>query len=171
MSTVTYKNQPAIHKTRGSIPLVGNSYIYRVSKLLWPKDVEKFLDEKLIGYTLHVCSGKSKLGDVLLDLYEEKVDVTASMDKLPFANKAFDTVLIDPPYNSKLQIMHDMLSELSRVAKERFILQHWFSPVTKNGYFRKDHSFILTGLYAWAPKTYFGRMQIISIFDKEYKVG
>jgi len=28
------------------------------------------------------------------------------------------------------------------------------------------HKFILTGLYNWMPKTYFGRMQIVSIFDK-----
>ena len=30
MATVTYKNQPAIDKTKGKIPLAGNSHVYRV---------------------------------------------------------------------------------------------------------------------------------------------
>ena len=167
MSTVTYKNQPAIHKTRGNIPLAGNSYLYKVTKLLWPKDVESYLESLLIGKTLHVCCGLSKLGDVRLDLYADNVDVIGDMSKFPFGKETFDTVLIDPPYNSKLQVMHDMLSELSRVARERIIFQHWFSPVDKFGRYRKNHNFILTDLYNWMPKTYFGRMQIISIFDRK----
>ena len=32
MATVTYKNQPAIDKTKGKIPLAGNSHVYRVKK-------------------------------------------------------------------------------------------------------------------------------------------
>jgi len=167
MGTVTYKHQDAIHKTRGSIPLAGNAYVYKVTKLLWPREVEDFLCKVLIGKTLHVCCGKSKLGSIRLDLYEEDVDVKGDMTRLPFANESFDTVLIDPPYNSKLQIMHDMLSELCRVANKRIIFQHWFSPVDKHGRYRKNHRFTLTDLYNWMPKTYFGRMQIISIFDKE----
>jgi len=147
MSTVTYKNQPAIHETRGAIPLAGNSRIYTVSKLLWPKDVEDFLETLLIGNTLHICCGRSNLGNIRLDLYEKDVNVIGDMIKLPFGNQSFDTTLIDPPYNSKLQIMHDMLSELSRVSKQRIIFQHWFSPVDKLGQYRKDHSFILTALY------------------------
>lgn len=167
MSTVTYKNQPAIHKTRGTIPLVGNSFLYKVEKLLWPKDVESYLEELLIGYTLHICCGKSKIGDIRLDLYEDDVNIIGDMSRLPFSNQSFDTAIIDPPYNSKLQVMHDMLSELSRVAKERIVFQHWFSPVDKLGRYRKNHKFILTGLYNWMPRTYFGRMQIISVFDRK----
>lgn len=166
MSTVTYKNQPAIHETRGAIPLAGNSRIYKVSKLLWPKDVEDFLGTLLIENTLHICCGKSKLGNIRLDLYEPDVDIIGDMSRLPFANQSFDTVLIDPPYNSKLQIMHDMLSELCRVSKQRIIFQHWFSPVDKLGRYRKNHNFILTDLYNWMPQTYFGRMQIVSVFDR-----
>lgn len=168
MGTVTYKNQPAIHKTRGDIPLVGTSHIYKVNKLLWHPHIEEFIFTQLVGKTLHVCCGKSLLGDIRLDLFEEDIDIKADASRLPFSKDSFDTVLIDPPYNGKFQWNHDMLSEIGRVAKERFIFQHWFSPVDKNGYFRKDHSFILTGLYAWMPKSYFGRMQIISIFDRDY---
>lgn len=167
MSTVTYKNQLAIHKTRGSVPLAGNSYLYKVSKLLWPKEVEEVLENKLIGFSLHVACGRSKLGNIRLDLYEKDIDLVGDMARLPFANESFDTVLCDPPYNSRFQIMHDMLAELCRVSKQRIIFQHWFSPVDKNGYYKKNHRFILTELYNWMPKTYFGRMQIVSIFDKQ----
>ena len=167
MPTVTYKNQPAIARTGGLIPLVGTAYVYTVSKLLWPKEVEEFLESILIGNTLHICCGKSKLGNIRLDLYEPLVDIRADMAKLPFNNMSFDTLLIDPPYNSKFQIMHDMLSELCRVSRQRIIFQHWFSPVDKHGRYKKDHNFELSSLYAWMPKTYFGRMQIISVFDRK----
>lgn len=165
MSTVTYKNQPAIHQTRGAIPLAGTSHLYTVNKLLWPKEVEEYLSTKLIGHTLHLCCGKSTLGDIRLDLYS-KADVKADVARVPFCDQSFDTVLIDPPYNSKFQWMHDMLAELPRVAKQRIIFQHWFSPVDKLGQYKKNHKFILVELDAWMPKTYFGRMQIISIFDR-----
>jgi len=167
VGTVTYKNQPAIDKTNGTVPLAGTAYVYTVSKLLWPKEVEEFLKSKLLGTTLHICCGKSKLGNIKLDLYEPIIDIRADMARLPFSNMSFDTVLIDPPYNSKFQIMHDMLSELCRVSKQRIIFQHWFSPVDKYGRYKKDHNFELFGLYNWMPKTYFGRINVISIFDRK----
>lgn len=166
MATITYKNQPAIHATRGSIPLAGNSYVYTVSKLLWPKDVENFLNEQLIPVTLHVCCGKSQLGDVRLDLYEPEVDICADAARLPFGNESFDTVISDALYNSKFQWDHDLLSEMARVAKNRIIHQNWFLPADKWGRYKKDHSFLLTGVYIWQPKTYFGRVNVISVFDR-----
>lgn len=167
MGTVTYKNQKAIHQTRGAVPLAGTEYVYTVSKLLWPKAVENFIDEWLLGFTLHICCGKSKLGDVRLDLYEKDIDIRADASRLPFRNQSFDTLVIDPPYNGKFQWNHDMLSELSRVAKRRIIFQHWFVPVDKIGNYRKDHNFQLHELVGWMPKSYFGRMQMISIFDRK----
>lgn len=169
MGTVTYKHQPAIHKTRGAVPPEGTSYLYRVTKLLWPKEVESYLESLLLGRSLHICCGKSRIGDVRLDLYED-VDIRADAARLPFTDQSFDTLLIDPPYNGKFQWNHDMLSELGRVAKRRFIFQHWFSPVDKSGRFKKDHQFVLTDLYNWPPKSYFGRMQIVSVFDRIGKI-
>jgi len=185
MSTVTYTNQPGIHKTRGTVPLAGNEHVYTVSKVLWPHEVECYLASKLIGFTLHVCCGMSKLGDVRLDLYEKDVDVIGDAARLPFADRTFDTVLIDPPYNSKFQWMHDMLNELHRLACKRIIFQHWFSPIDKQGRFKKANIFQLSeecivpvidevsdcfsliDLVHWNPRTYFGRVQLISILDKE----
>jgi hypothetical protein len=165
MSTVTYHNQPGIHKTRGAVPPEGTSHLYKVTKLLWPNEIEEYLEKLLIGKSLHICCGKSNIGTVRIDLYEPNVDMIADAARLPFRDKSFDTLLIDPPYNGKFQWNHDMLCELGRVSKQRFIFQHWFSPVDKLGYFKKDHKFVLTDLYNWMPKSYFGRMQIISVFD------
>lgn len=166
MSTVTYKHQPGIHQTRGAIPLAGTAYVYTVSKLLWPKEVEDFLQSLFIGKTLHLCCGMSKLGDVRLDLYADGVDFVEDAAHTHFNDQEFDTVLCDPPYNGNFRWNHDLLVEISRLAKQRFIFQHWFCPVDKKGLFKKNHQFQLTGLYAWMPKSYFGRMQIISQFDR-----
>ena len=204
MGTVTYKNQPAIHRTRGNIPLAGTAYIYKVSKRLWPDEIEAYLQGQLIGKTLHVCCGKSLLGDVRLDKYEYPVDVTADAARLPFANCSFDTVLCDPPYNGRFRWLHDMLSELARVARFRIIFQAHYSPVDEFCRFKKCHPFILTqaaivpnlpekdlvlavkteegyvivedeedkvkrfietGLVYWQPRTYFGRVQLITTLD------
>ena len=134
---------------------------------MWPKAVEEFLESNFVGFILHLCCGKSRLGDIRLDLYEKDVDVIADASKLPFGNLSVDTVLVDPPYNGVFQWNHDLLSELCRVARKRIIFQHWFVPVNKYGYYRKDHSFYLSSLTGWMPKSYFGRMQMISIFDRE----
>lgn len=167
MSTISYKAQPAINKTKGKVALEGNSHRYTVSKLLWPEDIENLLQSLLVGSTLHVCCGKSKLGDIRADRYETDVNVVLDAARLPFRNRSFDTVLIDPPYNGKFQWNHDMLSEIGRVADKRFIFQHWFVPVDKNGRFKKDHSFkLVEPMFNWMPQSYFGRIQVISVFDR-----
>lgn len=67
MGTVNYKNQPAIDKTKGNVPLAGTSHIYKVNKRLWNDSIEDVLKKLFVGRTLHVCCGKSLLGDVRLD--------------------------------------------------------------------------------------------------------
>lgn len=168
MARVTYKNQPAIHKTNGSVPLAGTSHVYRVSKKLWNDSIEDVLKNMFIGRTLHVCCGKSMLGDVRLDADpENNPDIICDAAKMDvIADNEFDTVLCDPPYNGKFQWNHDLLKELSRVAKQRIIFQHWFMPANPSGTYKKaQEKFILTDVLVWQPKTYFGRVQVISVFD------
>jgi hypothetical protein len=208
VTTVTYRKQPAIHVTRGAVPLAGTSHVYTVSGILWPNAVEDFLKAQFVGTTLHCCCGKSKLGDVRLDLYEDDVDYKADAARLPFDDLSFDTYLADVPYNGVFQWMHDALNEAIRVTRKRIIWQHWFSPVNKDGFLKKAHvfklrdvaivptlsvhademkvclhdpetdtyyvaeemdddqKFALTHAVVWQPTAYFGRMQIISIFDR-----
>lgn len=164
-STVTYLNQPAIHATRGTVPLAGTSHLYTVNKLLWPEEVEDLLSSLLIGRSLHLCCGKSKLGTVRLDLFEEDADIQADAANTGLADKSFDAVLCDPPYNGEFQWNHDLLTELSRLACQRIIFQHWFLPCDPNGQYKKANYFKLSAIYIWQPRTYFGRAQIISVFD------
>lgn len=171
MSKVTYFNQPAIHGTKGSVPLAGNSRLYTVKKVLWPEDIESYLTSQFIGSTLHVCCGKSKLGDIRLDLNEDDADIKCDASDMRgyVVDSGYETVLCDPPYNGKFQWNHDLLSELARVANTRIIFQHWFLPADKVGNYKKDHKFQLTSVCVWQPQTYFGRVQVISIFDKRIR--
>lgn len=168
MATVSYKNQPGIEASHGNVPLAGNSHVYTVNKVLWPDSIESFLTTLLVGRTLHVCCGKSKLGDVRLDLNEDSADIRCDASDMRghVLDGEFDTVLCDPPYNGKFQWNHDLLAELARVASKRIIFQHWFIPATSKGKYKKaQEKFGLVGAYVWQPRTYFGRAQIISVFE------
>src|SRR5690349_7265038 len=106
MPTVTYKNQPAIEKTKGAVPLAGNRHIYTVAKVLWPDSIEEFLESLFVGRTLHACCGKSLLGDVRLDndpANSPNILCDASNMKIVVDDDEYDTVLCDPPYNGKFQ--------------------------------------------------------------------
>ena len=169
MGSVTYKNQPAIDKTKGSVPLAGTSHIYRVQKKLWNDSIEDVLQGLFIGRTLHVCCGKSLLGDVRLDADAENnpdIICDASNMKDFVKDNEFETVICDPPYNGKFQWNHDLLTELSRVASKRIISQHWFIPANPSGTYKKaQEKFLLSDVLVWQPKTYFGRVQVVSVFD------
>ena len=169
MGTVSYKNQPGIDKTKGAVPLAGTRHLYTVKKVLWPEEVEQAIKERLIGQSLHVCCGKSKLGDVRLDMDPlVEPDMVGDATNLPFENESFGTVLCDPPYNGQFQWNHDMLKELARVAKQRIIFQHWFIPANADGRYKKwTDKWGLSEVLIWQPRTYFGRVQVISVFDAE----
>jgi hypothetical protein len=64
-----------------------------------------------------------------------------------------------------MQWNHDLLCELSRVASKRIIFQHWFIPADHEGRWKKWHKFQLSDVFVWQPRTYFGRGQLISVFD------
>jgi len=164
--SVTYKNQPGINKTKGKVPLAGTKHLYTVKRVLWPTEITEVLQGLLISPSLHVCCGHSKLGDVRTDLSPNVLpNVVSDASKLPFSDGSFRSVLCDPPYNGRFQWNHDMLSELSRVASQRIVFQHWFIPADPSGLWKKWHRFRLTEVYVWQPRTYFGRVQVISVFD------
>jgi hypothetical protein len=166
MGTVTYKKQPGIEKTKGAVPLAGTKHLYTVKSVLWPEDVTGTIQSLLLPRSLHVCCGRSPLGDVRVDFDPEvKPDLVVNAAALPFPDASFESVLCDPPYNGVFQWNHDLLCELSRVASKRIIFQHWFIPADPEGRWKKWHKFELRDLYVWQPRTYFGRGQLISVFD------
>lgn len=169
MGSVSYKNQPGIDKSKGKVPLAGTSHIYRVSKKLWNDSIENVLEGLFVGRTLHVCCGKSLIGDVRLDAdpaHEPDIVCDAADMSGCVEDGEYDTVICDPPYNGKFQWNHDLLTELSRVASKRIIFQHWFIPANSKGQYKKaQDTFTLTDVLVWQPKTYFGRVQVVSVFD------
>ena len=87
----------------------------------WPKSVENFILTKAKGYTLHVCSGHSKIGNVKVDLYED-CDVRADMCSLPFKSEIFDTVICDPPWKIRTELRGRLLCELRNVLRPEGLL-------------------------------------------------
>lgn len=86
-------------------------------KWRWPADVERFVRERCESPILHVCSGQSQLGDVLLDAdARHGPDVQADMTNLPFQDMSFETVIADPPWKSvDVFKRHTLFYELVRV--------------------------------------------------------
>ena len=169
MGTVTYKNQPGTASSlKKGTPLAGTSHVYSVTKVLWPEAVEALLSDLLVGRSLHLCCGKSQLGDVRFDIDPtHNPDVVGDAAKTNFLDEEFDTVLCDPPYNGKLQWNHDVLNEMTRLAKTRVIFQHWFMPVRPDGKYKKwSDRWELEDVYVWQPRTYFGRVQVISVLGR-----
>ena len=77
--------------------------ITRKTKLIdswvWNKSVQDFIADKMKGYSLNVCAGKSKLGDVKIDLDPtDRSVIKGEMKNLPFDDETFDTICSDPPW-------------------------------------------------------------------------
>ncbi len=169
MGTVTYKNQPGTAGVlKQGTPLAGSSHVYTVNKVLWPEAVEEFLGSLFVGTSLHLCCGASKLGDFRVDSDAgHNPDLVIEATKTGLPDESYDTVLCDPPYNGKLQWNHDILTEMTRLARRRVIFQHWFMPIRPDGKFKKwADRWELSAVYVWQPRTYFGRVQVISVLDR-----
>ena len=56
-----------------------------------------------------------------------------------------------------------------KLAKKRIIFQQWFLPADPHGRLKKWHKLHLAEVYVWQPKTYFGRVQVITVFDASHE--
>ena len=87
----------------------------------WPGEVEHFLEEKAKGFTIHICSGSSSLGDLTVDQYMPAM-IKASMYNLPLQTGIADTVICDPPWGIAWHMRMKLICELRRVLKVEGIL-------------------------------------------------
>lgn len=86
------QNSPAETHHEDGFPTIQDAWV-------WPDRVERLFREQATGRTLHVCCGKSDLGDVTVDRDPRNdPDVVADMFALPFEEASFDTVICDPPW-------------------------------------------------------------------------
>lgn len=100
-----------------SLSAVVNSEHTFKSSWKQPEDVERYLREKCTSRTLNLCSGKSILGDVRVDAdISHSPDVLADMNRLPFRDCSFDTVLFDPPWKMNYFSRQNPFFEAVRVA-------------------------------------------------------
>lgn len=82
----------------------------------WPAEVEDFLKERSVGFTIHVCNGSSNLGDLTIDKYMP-ADIIGDMYNLPIKTAIADTVICDPPWGVPRHLRHKLLFELRRILK------------------------------------------------------
>lgn len=100
---------------------------------------------------LHLCSGSSKIGDVRVDAVHDAANLRADMFHLPFADGAFRTVLIDPPYELNIQERLKLHRELARVHAHGGRLL-WKAPwLPPEGYY-KVHDVHVQSIRAGLPR-------------------
>ncbi len=64
----------------------------------WPRDVEEFIWSRAQGRSLHVCCGRSTLGDIRVDAFIHGPGIiTKDIRDCGFRNE-FDSVVSDPPW-------------------------------------------------------------------------
>ena len=88
-------------------------------------DEENFIKKSLIGRSLNVCCGKSRLGNIRVDLDEKhNPDLVCDYFHLPYKQCEFNTVIFDPPFQDfwKLGLNH-ALQKIGKLASKRFIVK------------------------------------------------
>lgn len=74
-----------------------------------------------LGFTLNVCCGTDRTGDVLVDVDRRfKPTIVADVTHPPFRYEAFDTIICDPPY--AMYNHRQWILDLAHHAKRRLIL-------------------------------------------------
>lgn len=86
---------------------------------------DQWLRGRVVGSSLHVCCGGSRVGDVRVDRDREVPGVTliADMYALPFVDSQFDTVACDPMYDLSMPQRVHLQRELCRVARHRVLFK------------------------------------------------
>ena len=82
----------------------------------WPAEVEQFIADMCEGYTVHVCSGLSQLGDLRIDKYMP-ADKADDMLSLAVDSNSADTVICDPPWGVPRHLRARLIYELRRILK------------------------------------------------------
>ena len=128
-----------------------------VLKVNWvhTSETEEWLRSMVIGSSLNMCSGMSKVGDVRIDRYEGTNRTRGGdlfkMDILP---QSFDTVICDPPF--EFYNRFDWILRLADIARKRLLISPDRTNIRLKG-FRPS-------LYAFTDKMY---LRLYYCFDRE----
>ena len=131
-----------------------------VKSWVWNESVNDFIKDKIKGYSLNACAGKSKLGDVKIDLDPaDRTVIKADMKKLPFENETFDTVIQDPPWKIGYYDRWQPFFECVRVCKIG-------GKIIYNAYWIPDSKAVKLEEVIIRQDTAFTNTSIISVFKK-----
>ena len=128
---------------------------------IWNGTVHDFVKEKIKGYSLNACAGKSSLGDVKIDLDPQDKSITkGDMINLPFENETFDTVIQDPPWKIGFYKRWKPFFEFDGVCKVagQIIYNAYWIPTSKavkltQTFIRQDKAFTNTSIISVFEKT------------------
>jgi len=128
---------------------------------VWNGDVESFIKQRIRGFSLNVCSGKSPLGNVRVDLDpQDRSIIRADMIDLPFESCQFDTVIQDPPWKIGYYNRFRPFYECVRVCKVGGIIiynAYWIptsdAAELKEVYIRQDKPWTNTSIVSIFEKT------------------
>lgn len=84
---------------------------------VFPQHVEDFIASQCRGFTVHVMNGRSKLGDLRIDMFTDETDVRGDAFALPLKDRCADTVVCDPPWGLDYRIRGRLLYELRRIIR------------------------------------------------------
>jgi len=80
-----------------------------------------FLSTMKLGYTLNVCCGTDRTGDVLIDVDPRfKPTIVADLEHLPIRKGIFETIICDPPFS--MYRTQAWIAELGHHARRRLII-------------------------------------------------
>lgn len=98
----------------------------------WPHEVEAKIKSLCEGFTLHVCCGDSRLGDVTIDLHKP-ANIKADMFHLPIRRDSFDTVVCDPYWELPYHLRGKLLRQLRDCIKPggRLVFNCFWFPKTR----------------------------------------
>jgi len=87
----------------------------------WNRKTDFWLLRHCIGRTLNVCCGRSKIGDLRIDIDPSlEPDMIGDVMDLPFRPGTFGTVICDPPFS--LYNRFKWIYRLADLAERRLIL-------------------------------------------------
>lgn len=132
-----------------------------VKSWIWNKTVEDFVKERIKGYSINICAGKSPLGDVKIDLDpQDKSVIRGDMKDLKIKDNKFDTVIQDPPWKIGYYDRWKPFFECVRICKigGQIIYNAYWIPQSEDCelvecYIRQDTTFANTSIISVFKKT------------------
>ena len=87
----------------------------------WPKNVVSFFKENITSPSCHIFCGKSKLGDIRIDIVgppkTNATHIADILEGLPFPDDHFQCVFGDPPWHIAKHLRSKIMYEMRRICR------------------------------------------------------